>query len=61
MDDKTKKELAKRINQRLEASFESLGSLVDALCEIQGNLYIMFHLLYIANKDIEDAVAIDVE
>ncbi len=61
MDINTKKELAKRINQRLEASLESMGSLFDALCEIQSNLYLMFHLLYIANKDIEDAVTIDVE
>ncbi len=61
MDNKTRKELAKRINHRLEASLESMGSLFDALCEIQSNLYIMFHLLYIANKDIEDAVTIDVD
>lgn len=61
MDNETKKELVKRINYRLEASLESMASLFDALCEIQSNLYIMFHLLYIANKDVEDSVAIDVE
>lgn len=61
MDNNTKKELCKRINFRLEASLESMANLFDALCEIQSNLYIMFHLLYIVNKDVEDAVTIELD
>lgn len=61
MDINTKKELTKRINQRLEASLESMGNLFDALCEIQSNLYTIFYLQHITNKDIEDAVTIDVD
>ncbi len=61
MDDKTRVELYKRASHKLEGAMESLKYQFDALAGLASSLETIFYLLYIANKDIEDAVAIDVE
>lgn len=61
MDDKTRIELYKRANGKLEATMDTIRNAYESLNEIHSNLYTIFCLLHIANRDIEKAVTIDVE
>lgn len=61
MDNKTRVELYRKANRKLEATTDCMRNLYECVNEIQSNIFTIFYLLNIANKDIEDAVAIDVE
>lgn len=61
MDDNTRTELFKHANSKLEATMDNMRTLYESLNEIHSNLYTIFYLLHIANRDIEKAVTIDVE
>lgn len=56
MDDKTKTELYRRANMRLEATLDSIKDNIETLTEIHSNLYIIFHLLHVANQDIKEKI-----
>lgn len=61
MDDKTRVELYKKVNGKLEATMDCMRTLFEELTEIQSNIYTMFYILHLANKDIEGAVTIDAD
>lgn len=61
MDDETRVELFKNANRKLETTMDCVRNLYECVSEIQSNLYTTFYLLHLANRDIENAVSIDVD
>ena len=61
MDNKTRVELYRKANRKLEATMDCMRNLYECVNEIQSNIFTIFYLLHIANKDVEDAVTIEVD
>ncbi len=51
MNNETRKELINKIFQKLETSSESINYMIDAICEMKGNLYYAYQLLFLATNE----------
>ncbi len=61
MDEKTRYELYKSANSRLEATLDCMRNIYECFNEVHSNLFTIFHLLHVANRDIENVLTIDAE